>query len=140
MNIRNIKEEDYIQYKSLMKSDISEDKYISFLKNILNENHQIIIIEDNNNLIATGTIFIEPKMTYGGCLMGHIENIFVNDNYRRKGIGIKVVEKLLKIAKNKGCYRVDLTCINDLEKFYKKNNLEQRNQISMSILFEENFN
>ncbi len=44
-------------------------------------------ISGNNDnttiMIGTGTIFIEEKLTYGGCRMGHIEDIFVHKNHRR---------------------------------------------------------
>ena len=139
MLIRNLNYDDYNKYILLINSYLSQEKYNNFLKNILNDNHQILVIDDDdNNIIACGTIFIEPKMTHGGCLMGHIENILVDKNYRNKGLGEILVKKLLDIAKKRGCYRTDLTCNNELENFYKKNNFN-KNQISMSILFEENF-
>ena len=100
-------------------------------------NHQIIIIEENKNILGTGTLFIEDKMTYGGCKMGHIENILIDTNYRGQKLGERLVKYLLNIAEENKCYRVDLTCNKELEEFYKKNKFT-KNQISMSIFLKKN--
>ena len=71
--------------------------------------------------------------------MGHIENIFVDSNYRKMGFGEKIVNELLIRSENKKCYRVDLNCDSELENFYKKMNLKQKH-ICMNIYFEKNFN
>lgn len=136
--IRNLNEKDYLQYVKLINSNISKNFFENFIKNILNENHLIYVIEINNLLIATGILLIENKLTNNGCLMGHIENILVHENYRGKGFGEIIVKKLLEIAKEKKCYRVDLICKPELEYFYLKNDLKNNN-IGMNILFKENF-
>ena len=70
--------------------------------------------------------------------MGHIENILIDKKFRSKGYGQMIVNKLLNIAKESGCYRVDLNCNSELEKFYKKNNFNQK-YLCMNIYFNENF-
>ena len=140
MNFKNIYKDDYEQYINLNKTTISKTYYDNFLDNILNDNHLIIKLSDNdNNLIGTGTIFIEEKLTHGGSKLGHIENIIIDEKYRGKGYGELLVNYLLNICNNKKCYRVDLVCTTELEHFYNKNNIN-KNNISMSILFKDNFN
>ena len=74
--IRNLKQKDYERYRKLIKSNITQDYFNHFIINILNKNHIIIVLEDiAGNLIGTGTLLIEKKLTYGGCKMGHIENV-----------------------------------------------------------------
>jgi len=41
-----------------------------------------------------------------------LEDIFVSDRYRSSGVGKKLFDELLKIAKNKKCGRLDLTVLN----------------------------
>ena len=139
MIFRHINCNDYGQYVKLIDSTISKDDYNQFINEKLHVNHQIIIIEENKNILGTGTLFIEDKMTYGGCKMGHIENILIDTNYRGKRLGERLVKYLLNVAKENKCYRVDLTCNKELEKFYIKNKFST-NSVSMSILFNENFN
>ena len=140
--IRNLKNTDYKQYIKLIDSNISEKHFNTFLTDVLNKNHLIIVIEeekdDYKKIIGSGTLLVEEKLTYGGCKMGHIENIFINSEHRNNGHGEDIVKYLLNIAKIMGCYRVDLNCHSKLEKFYKKNNFSIDN-ISMNIYFKENF-
>ena len=137
--LRNLKQEDYKRYKKLINSNITQDYFNHFIINILNKNHIIIVLEDiAGNLIGTGTLLIEKKLTYGGCKMGHIENVLISTNSRGKGYGEQMIKHLLNIAKTKSCYRVDLNCHEELEKFYKKNNFT-KNNISMHIYIKENF-
>ena len=137
--LRNLKQEDYKRYKKLINSNITQDYFNHFIINILNKNHIIIVLEDiAGNLIGTGTLLIEKKLTYGGCKMGHIENVLISTYSRGKGHGEQMVKYLLNLAKTKSCYRVDLNCHTELEKFYKKNNFT-KNNISMHLYFKENF-
>ena len=135
---RNIVKSDYNDYKKLINTDISKEKYEHFIDNILGDYHQIIVLEFENKLIGTGTLLIEDKLTYGGCKMGHIENLLIHENYRGNGYGELLVKKLSDTANNMKCYRVDLTCNVELENFYKKNNFNT-NSVSMSLFFKENF-
>jgi len=137
-NFRNIVKNDYNEYIQLIHTDISKEKYDIFIDNVLGDYHQIIVLELESKLIATGTLLIEEKLTYGGCKMGHIENILVDETYRGKGYGELLVKELLDKAKNIMCYRVDLNCNVELENFYRKNNFNA-SSISMSIFFKENF-
>ena len=120
--IEKINLEDYENYKNHIKSNFTKEYYEDFLKNVLNNNHQIFVIKNllkNNEIIASGTILIEKKLTYGGCKMGHIENILVEEIYRGNGYGKKIVQHLVDYARDKKCYRIDLSCEEKLIKFYK---------------------
>ena len=136
MIIRKILLKDYINYKKLIESNISLEYYNNFISNILNSNHIILVIEDNNELIGTGTLLIEEKMTYGGCKLGHIENIFINEKSRGNNLGYQLVNELITIAK-KCCYRINLNCNEELIKFYNKNYF-CKHQIAMSLYIKEN--
>ena len=92
MIIRNLNIKDYKKYIALINSNISKENFIDFLNNVLGKLHIIYIIEIDDNIIGTGTLFIEKKLTYGGCNMGHIENILIDKNYRKNGYGEKLLE------------------------------------------------
>lgn len=138
MELCGLSKNDYKQFTTLINSNISENDYNNFINEVLHEDHLIIILKLNKNLIGTGTLLIEKKLTYGGCKMGHIENILIDENYRGNGYGELLVNHLLKLCKEKKCYRVDLNCNSELENFYKKMNLKQKH-ICMNIYFKENF-
>ena len=137
--LRSLKKTDYERYRSLIGSDISQQYFDNFITHVLNHNHQIIVIQDSSdNLIGTGTLLIEQKLTYGGCKMGHIENILIQEDVRGKGYGERIVKNLLEVARTEGCYRVDLNCHPELENFYRKNGFD-RGSVSMNVYFRDNF-
>tara|TARA_B110000259_G_scaffold44786_2_gene51925 strand:- start:2 stop:421 length:420 start_codon:yes stop_codon:yes gene_type:complete len=138
MIIRKILLKDYNNYIKLIDSNITFEKFSNFINNILNDKHIILVIEDENELIGTGTLLIEDKITYGGCKLGHIENIFIHENCRGLKLGIKLVDELIKIAKKECCYRIELNCDESLIKFYEKNNFIKYQTI-MSLYIKENF-
>lgn len=138
MEFSNLDKNDYHTYKNLINSNITQEYFENFLYNILNENHIIIVLKKDNNIIGSGTILIENKLTYNGCKMGHIENIIIDEKYRKQGYGEELVKYLLKICNDRKCYRVDLNCNSELENFYKKNNFNKKH-ICMNIYFKENF-
>jgi glucosamine-phosphate N-acetyltransferase len=119
INIRNIELSDYYNYKNHINSNISNEYFENFVNNILNDNHHILVIEYDNIIVGSGSLLIEEKMTYGGCKMGHIENILIDENMRGKKLGTLLMHELVKVADQKKCYRVDLVCENCLNKFYK---------------------
>lgn len=93
----------------------------TFVKN-LNLYHQIIVIEDpvEKILVASGTVFIEPKIIHDFGLVGHIEDIVVHPHYQGHGVGSKLVEKLLQYGEDMGCYKCILDCSEDKIPFYEK--------------------
>ena len=50
---------------------------------------------------------------------GIIENVFVEQAYRNKGIATKLIEEAKKTANTLDLYKVVLTCSQDLMDFYK---------------------
>jgi glucosamine-phosphate N-acetyltransferase len=101
----------------------------NFIQN--NSSNSIVGLLDNK-IIAYGSIIIENKIR--GELAGHIEDIVVCESIRNKGIGIELINELIKIGKNKGCYRVTLLCDDNLSSFYEKNGFV-KNGIAMKKMY-----
>ena len=127
MNFRYLQKKDYnLNYFDLLeqltkvnKEQISQNDFCNFIET-LNENHQIIVIEINNKIVATGTILIENKLIHGINKVAHLEDIVVDNTMRGKGLGKKLISFLLDIAKNKKCYKTILNCKKEYITFYEK--------------------
>lgn len=124
-NIERIKE----QYLLLL-SELSSTSYIEtslFLKNIerISKMGAIIVgvIHDSSNfeIIASGTIIIEPKIIREGQNVGHIEDIVVTKHMRSRGISSKILDILKLIARENNCYKVILDCNDEVKNVYIKN-------------------
>ena len=106
-----------------------QDCWDNFIQN--NASNSIVGLLDNK-IVAYGSIIIENKIR--GELAGHIEDIVVCESMRNKGIGIELINELIKIGKNKGCYRVTLLCDDNLSSFYEKNGFV-KNGIAMKKMY-----
>jgi glucosamine-phosphate N-acetyltransferase len=134
--IRELKEEDFSNgfFETLsnltdvgkIRNDLNLAKEI--LKKIGNDrNYRIIIAEDKQNrqVIGTATLLIEQKFIHNGGKAGHIEDVATRKGYEGKGIGKKVIEELIKIAKENECYKVILDCNEKVMDFYEKTGFRQ---------------
>jgi len=133
VKFRSIKKED-LDYVFPLLNQLTEIDYSLRDKNkcwdnfVNNSSSNSIVGIYNNQIIAYGSIVIENKIR--GEFAGHIEYIVVDKKVRGKNIGVRLIEELVKIGKNKGCYRITLTCNQSLIKFYNKNGFKINN-ISM---------
>ena len=142
MKVRQLNHDDYfknylelIQQLSNETYDITFDQFIDQLTKILyNQNNEIYVIEDNNRIIASGTILIENKFIHNCGKAAHIEDIVVDKKCRGKGLGKIMINHLTNIAKERGCYKVILDCDESNEKFYEKLGYQHKN-IQMAIYF-----
>jgi glucosamine-phosphate N-acetyltransferase len=131
--IRSLKNTDYNKgYLNLLSqltdtSVVSFDEFSQFVSN-LTVQHQIFVIEDLsiNKIVGTGTILIELKLIHGLGKVAHIEDIVTDNEYRCLGLGIKLIDKLVKIAEENKCYKVILDCKEHNVGFYNKCGFEEK--------------
>lgn len=71
-------------------------------------------------VIGMSTLLVEQKFIHSGGLVGHVEDVVVDSNYREKGVGSALIGKCLQVGKEKGCYKVILECDEDHIGFYEK--------------------
>ncbi len=103
---------------SKFPTDIDDLDLNVLWKNFNNQtNISSIVALSNNNIVGYGSIIIETKIRGGKC--GHIEDIVVDLNLRRLGIGKMIVEHLIQIANNEKCYKITLSCHDHNIKFYE---------------------
>ncbi|MBI95544.1 histone acetyltransferase [bacterium] len=100
---------------------LDQDKIKNFLLS-LNEKHQVFVLIDDelNKVIGTITILIEHKLIRNFGIVGHIEDVVIDSNYRGKNLGKKIIDFAINYCNNKGCYKVILDCDEKNIGFYKK--------------------
>jgi glucosamine-phosphate N-acetyltransferase len=140
MNIRLIRESDYEKgYYELLKqltdaSKMSNEEFQERLYAMVSHGIQVYVIEYQNRIIGSGSLLIEPKFIHGHSLVGHIEDIIIDKEYRGKGLGRTLIEKLTSVAKSTGCYKVILNCNQNNVPFYEKLGFS-KNEVKMNIYF-----
>ncbi len=76
------------------------------------------IVLDQDKLVGSASLFIEPKYIHNGASVAHVEDVVVDKSYRGKDIGLKLMEHLEREATEAGCYKVLLECGQQNEAFY----------------------
>lgn len=126
MSLREICVDDYKSHIHILSQltdigNISKDIYNKKIRVCINNPyHHIWCIELDNIIVAVGTLYIENKIIHSCSNVGHIEDIVVDKDYRKKGYGKIILDKLVSIAKEKMCYKVILTTQEKNIDFYHK--------------------
>ena len=134
---RNIEKKDldqvFVLLNQLKQIDIdSLDKDKAWSDFINNTGSNSVVGLYNDKIVAYGSVVVENKIR--GEVAGHIEDIVVDSEVRGKMIGVSLIKELIKVAKNKGCYRITLFCKETLVNFYSRNGFEVNNVVMKKYL------
>lgn len=81
------------------------------------------LVETNNQIVSTCTMTLVPNLTRGMRPYGLIENVVTDPEFRKQGLGTKVLQHALTDAWEEGCYKVMLLTGSKREstlRFYEK--------------------
>lgn len=134
---RKLNLDDYERFLKLI-NDFRETYFTKedFIKNyyFISQCSDTYVMEYNEELIATGKLLYDRKYIHNICTLGHIEDVCVKKEYRNSGLGKNIVSKIVERAKENGCYKVTLNCLDTNVDFYKKCNFEKSGN-QMTIYF-----
>ncbi len=92
--------------------DILSDRRLSYF-----------VAETNGLIVSTCTMTLVPNLTRSMSPYGLIENVITDPDFRKQGLGTKVLKHALDEAWKEGCYKVMLLCGSQREstlRFYEK--------------------
>jgi len=117
-------------------SDAAYQKHFDTLRAINSSSHALnlpptyvviaILNKPTDQIVATGTVFMEHKFLRGLSLVGHIEDIAVDKTVQGKRLGLRVVTALTEISEALGAYKTILNCSVDNIPFYEKCGYKQK--------------
>ena len=130
MKIRNLEKNDINQVIEIWTNSFSRNFDKPINPNYLSDPNSItIVMSEENIVIGVATLHIIKKLTR---ILGLIEDVAVNENYRGLGIGKKLVKELIKIGNEKNCDKIVLNSSEKNSKFYEKIGF-QKNELQMVI-------
>jgi len=138
-SIRKLESQDYYKgYIELLENltavqENGKIKYDQFLNTIKTMPH-VYVIENDGIIIASGTLIVEQKIIHNLNKVGHIEDIVISKDHRKKGLGKLIVSFLTELARKNMCYKVILNCEKDVIPFYSKMGYRCKN-VEMSRYF-----
>jgi glucosamine-phosphate N-acetyltransferase len=120
-------------------TELDNNLYLEHVEKISNMGTIIVCyigtpLSENFDIIASGTIIIEPKFIRGGKNVGHIEDIVVKSTYRGRHLSKDILNVLKNIARENNCYKVILDCSEEVKKVYNSSGFEE-NGIQMGLYF-----
>jgi N-acetylglutamate synthase-like GNAT family acetyltransferase len=91
------------------KQNISSNTVQRVFAEILAMPNQEYLVAEKDNLVV-GTLFLQivPNLTHNARPWAILENIVVDSQYRRQGIGRLLIEQSLSRSREAGCYKVQL--------------------------------
>ena len=90
----------------------SKDEHLRIIKNMMDDkNACILVAKDGSNVIGFACLYVQNNNNEGFKVrrVGYIYNFGVDEKYRRKGVGKKLIENVIEYFKNEGCGAVDLS-------------------------------
>ena len=120
-------------------SMLDEETFITLTKDIFKMGSIIVCYKNSPmtpdfDIVASGTIIIEPKIIRGGKPVGHIEDIVTSSSYRGKGLGQDILELLIQEGREKNCYKIILDCKDNLKGYYEKMDFKESG-MQMALYF-----
>ncbi|OJJ55980.1 hypothetical protein ASPSYDRAFT_33990 [Aspergillus sydowii CBS 593.65] len=103
--------------------DVSEDawnKRFDWISSRNDEYYLLVIVDEEDQIVATGSLIVERKFIHSLGMVGHIEDIAVEKGQQGKKLGLRVIQALDFVAEKVGCYKTILDCSEANEGFYIK--------------------
>jgi GNAT superfamily N-acetyltransferase len=72
-------------------------------------NHHLIVAEVDGRIVGSADLMIVPNLSHRGTPWAVMENVIVDESMRRKGIASAIVEYLVNLARESGCYKIGLS-------------------------------
>ena len=130
MVIRKLENNDIDQVIKIWINSFSRNFDKPINPNYLSDPNSItIVMSEEKIIIGVATLHIIKKLTR---ILGLIEDVAVNEDYRGLGIGKKLVKELIKIGNEKNCDKIVLSSSEKNSKFYEKIGF-QKNELQMVI-------
>ena len=130
MHCRLLEGSDYVNYLKLIndfrKTYFTEQDFIERLAITKSHGIEIYVLENENNLIATATLIVEPKFIFDLAIYAHIEDVCVAADRRREGLGRMIMKEIFALCKQRRYHKVTLCCADHNIEFYEACGLEKR--------------
>lgn len=100
----------------------------AFLQGLKSKLQCYLCARIESNIVGFASLMMKNSLWQQG-YVGHIDELIVDKQYRGKGVGGKLLEHVMKLAKKKGCRRVELDSAferEDAHRLYEHNGFKSR--------------
>ncbi len=111
-DLMNIRLEMLKEVNKLSDDYVYDKSFVDNCRNhFLNGNQTTVLVYDNSKPVACATlcyINVMPTFDHPTGNRAHLMNVYVNKNFRRKGLAKKMIDLLVDEAKEKGVTEISL--------------------------------
>jgi GNAT superfamily N-acetyltransferase len=107
------------------------DDYWSAVEETRRQRGDVVVAEVDGEVVGVCQVVIFQHFQHAGGWCCEIESVHVRSDMRSRGIGAQLLTAAEELAKERGCYRVQLTSRNvreDAHRFYLANGYGQTSQ------------
>ena len=106
--------------RALKTVELTEEQAIEIYRDRLKSRIRTYVAVIDDQVAGTASVFIEPKFINSGGVVGHIEDVAVNQRFQKHGVGRALVQHLLEVCREFRCYKVILDCAEGVIPFYER--------------------
>ena len=112
------------------KKDSDVDTFRKLVKKQMSDSDKTILIAESNdvNVVGMASIIFLPRLNQKNYEL-YIPELIVTEKFQKKGIGIKIIDACVSLAKKKKCHKIRLESglsRKEAHKFYKKLGFESK--------------
>lgn len=132
--MQNATKEDFEEVFQLLKQ-LWPDKKLNkedlqrmFHESLKDPKQEYIVARYEKKIVGFVSLTIRNSLWQEGNL-GHVDELIVDEKFRNKGMGTKLLKKIIKISKEKKCKRIELDSAfhrKEAHKFYESLGFENR--------------
>lgn len=142
MNIEILRIEDIEKYKELIDNCFESSNEIeSYKKNYnTNYNYEIIVAKIDDKIVGSVTMYKINLFTFSFQPALELFNVAVHSEYRGKNIATKLLDYVIKYAKNNNYKSIYLNCLNsavNAHKLYEKMGFKKADSYKYSLYLSE---
>jgi GNAT superfamily N-acetyltransferase len=121
--VRLLADDDLGSRRERYEEPLPKSYYAAFEQIAADPNHQLIVAESDEKVIGTLHLVFLPSISFQGGLRAQIESVRVDKECRNLGIGSRMMEWTIALARQRGAHVIQLTSHlsrKDAHRFYEK--------------------
>ena len=107
-----------------------------FSRGLTSPSKTYLVAIDKNRIIGFGSLSLKDDLWPEG-QVAYLDELVVDAEYRNKGIGAQLLDRLISKARKANCYRIELTSAfyrKESHRFYEKHGFESRAYVFSKVL------
>lgn len=95
--------------REILSDPILHSYTLAFQEIMADKSHHLLVVEFEKKIIGTCHLTVLSSLSFKGSRRLNVENVHVAKQFQNQGVGSWMIQKAIRIAKDKGCKIIQLT-------------------------------